>query len=285
MAVYEQTYRRYKGELTEQRFRFLVPFRYALKDVFASRLVLLLLVLGGLVMLTAAVIVYLHHNASALLAINLPLDRVLPIDNVFFEKILQIESSIGFFLALIIGPGLIAPDVRNNALPLYFSRPFSPAEYVMGKLAVLLALLTVLTWVPNLLLFLFQVSLEPSWLGSHWSIAWAILAASWEWILLLSLLTLAISAWVKWKPVARVALLATFFVLGGFALVLNQVLGTRWGSVVSIGELNDIVRESLFDGRRPESIPVWAAWLGLAVASFLFLSMLRRKVRAYEVVR
>ena len=83
----------------------------------------------------------------------------------------------------------------------------------------------------------------------------------------------------------RVALLAVFFVLGGFAFVINQTLNTRWGSLVSIGELNDIVRQSLFSGREPESLPVWAAWLGLAGACLLFLSMLRRKVRAYEVVR
>jgi ABC-2 type transport system permease protein len=285
MAVYEQTYRRYTGELTQQRSRFLVPFRYALKDVFASRLVLLLLVLGGLVMLAAAVFIYLHHNASALLSLNVSIAQLFPIDNLFFEKILQVESSIGFFLALIIGPGLIAPDVRNNALPLYFSRPFSAAEYVLGKLAVLFSLLSVLTWVPGLLLFLFQVSLEPAWFRGHVGIAWAILAASWEWILVLSLLTLAISAWVKWKPVARVVLLAVFFVLGGFAFAINHILDTRWGSLVSIGELNDIVRQNLFTGREPEVIPPWAAWLGLAAACLLFLSMLRRKVRAYEVVR
>jgi hypothetical protein len=49
--------------------------------------------------------------------------------------------------------------------------------------------------------------------------------------------------------------------------------------------LNDIVRQSLFSTRDPEVIPAWAAWLALGAACFLFLSMLRRKVRAYEVVR
>src|SRR5437764_5127152 len=99
MAVYEQTYRRYTGELTPQGSRFLVPLRYALRDVFASRLVLLLLVLGGLVPLAAAVIIYLHHNFSALAALKLPLDRVIPHDNVFLEKILQFAKLIGFILA------------------------------------------------------------------------------------------------------------------------------------------------------------------------------------------
>ncbi len=285
MAVYEQTYRRYTGELTAERSRFLVPFRYALKDVFASRLVLLLLVLGGLVMLGSMLIVYLHHNASALLSLNIPIDRILPIDDVFFKVILTVEVWIGFFLALVTGPGLIAPDVRNNALPLYFSRPFSTAEYVLGKLAVLLVLLSALTWVPLLLLFFFQVSLEPSWISDHLRIAWAILADSGESILVLSLLTLAVSAWVKWKPVARIALLAAIFVLKGFGYVMNHILDTRWGSLVSLWELNTVVRQSLFSGRDPDTLPLWAAWVALGAACLLFLSMLRRKLRAYEVVR
>ncbi len=102
---------------------------------------------------------------------------------------------------------------------------------------------------------------------------------------MLSLLTLAISAWVKWKPVARVVLLAVFFVLAGFAFAINHILDTRWGSVLSIGAMNDVVRQHLFTGRDPDVIPPWAAWLALGAACLLFLSMLRRKVRAYEVVR
>ena len=38
MAVYERTWRRYLGELTPLRWRWLVVTRYALADAFASRL-------------------------------------------------------------------------------------------------------------------------------------------------------------------------------------------------------------------------------------------------------
>src|SRR4051794_6676212 len=100
MAVYEQTYRRYTGELTPERSRYLVPLRYAFREVFASRLVLLLLAVGGLGVIATAVIIYLHHNFTALTAINFPIDRLVPIDNGFFERFLQFESMIGFFLAL-----------------------------------------------------------------------------------------------------------------------------------------------------------------------------------------
>ena len=59
-------------------------------------------------------------------------------------------------MALLVGPPLVSRDLRNNALPLYLCRPFSRTEYVMGKMSVMLILLSAITWVPQLLLFLFQ---------------------------------------------------------------------------------------------------------------------------------
>src|SRR6476660_4061320 len=182
MAVYEQTYRRYTGELTPERRRFLIPLRYAGKEVFASKLVLLLFAAAGLYAVASMVFIYLTHNLEALKALNVQLGQ-LRIDNLFFETFVRVECGFATLLALLIGPGLIAPDLRNNALPLYFSRPFTRSGYVVGKLSLLLLLLSTITWIPGLLLFLLQASLaDAGWTGAHLGLAWAIFAASAEWI-------------------------------------------------------------------------------------------------------
>jgi len=285
MAVYEQTYRRYAGELTPERRRFLIPMRYAFREIFGSKLVLLLLILAGLVSVVLAVLIYLTHNLEALKALNISLDR-LQVDNLFFESFVRVECGFAILLALVIGPGLIAPDLRNNALPLYFSRPFTRSEYVLSKLSMLLLLLSAITWMPGLLLFLLQAYLSGSaWTGAHFGLAWAIFAASLEWIVVLSLLTLAISAWVKWKPVARISLLAALYVFQGWAKAMDDILGTRWGAVVSVKELDSAIRSSLFDGPTPDGIPIPVAWVVLAATSLLCLAVLYRRIRAYEVVR
>src|SRR5258707_13066390 len=54
------------------------------------------------------------------------------------------------------GPPLVSRDLRNNALPLYLCRPFTRTEDVLGKMSVLLILLSAITWIPQLLLFLFH---------------------------------------------------------------------------------------------------------------------------------
>ena len=56
-----------------------------------------------------------------------------------------IQSTLAFFIAAFAGPGLISPDLTNGALPLYLSRPFSRAEYTLGKFSVLALLISAIT--------------------------------------------------------------------------------------------------------------------------------------------
>jgi|SRR6185295_13840630 len=291
MAVYKSNYGWYRGELTPAWSRFLILPRYALREVFQSRGFVAFFTLCFAVPFAGLLMIYLHHNLAALKFLNLPLEQLqqaLPINATFFRRGLEWQGSLCFLLALFVGPALIAPDLRNNGLPLYLSRPFNRTEYVLGKMTVLLILLSLISWIPGVLLFLFQSYLDGAgWLGDNLGIAWAIFLGSWIWILVLSLVALAVSAWVKWKPVARISLLIVFFVFSGFARALNEALDTWWGWTFSLWAAVQNVWASLF-GQEIDSdlaVPIWAAWLTLAVGCSLCLWLLSRRVRAYEVVR
>jgi ABC-2 type transport system permease protein len=291
MAVYERNYGRYKGPLTPVGSRFLILPRYAFREVFQSKFFIAFFTLCFALPFAGLLMIYLHHNLAALKFLNLPLEELkseLPINATFFRRGLEWQGSLAFILAMAVGPALIAPDLRNNGLPLYLSRPFTRTEYVLGKMMVLITLLSLITWVPGILLFFFQAYLDGTgWLGENLGTGMAIFVGSWLWILVLSLVALAISAWVKWKPVARVTMLIVFFVLSGFARALNEALDTWWGWLASIWAATQNIWASLF-GQTIDSdlaMPVWAAWLSLAAACALCLWLLSRRIRAYEVVR
>jgi ABC-2 type transport system permease protein len=292
MAVYERNYGRYQGELTPSWSRFLILPRYAAKDVFNSRLFVAFFALCFLLPFAGLLMIYLHHNLAALKFLNLPLEQLkeaLPINATFFRRGIEFQSWLCFLMALFVGPALVAPDLRNNGLPLYLSRPFSRTEYVLGKMTVLVALMSAVTWIPGLLLFAFQGYLEGSgWLGGNLRIAGALFVGSWAWILVVSLVALAISAWVKWKPVARVSLLIVFFVLAGFARALNEALDTWWGYLLSLTTAMGNLWVSLFGQELDDSHfaqPVWSAWLTIIGGCLVSLWLLSRRIRAYEVVR
>jgi ABC-2 type transport system permease protein len=310
MAVYEHSYRQYAGRLTPEWSRFLVIPRHAFRDVFRSKLFGTFFALCYLFPLIAACIIYLHHNTNALALLKIGDVRELaPINASFFHFFVSFQCSLAFFLNLLVGPPLISRDMANNALPLYLCRPLSRAEYVLGKMSVIAILLSLVTWIPGLLLFFFQVSLEGvGWLWSNLWIAGAIFMASAVWIVLLGLIALAVSAWVKWRVVASGALLGLFFIPSVFGEIVNNLFLTRVGHLFSFGALVNNIWLGLFglfvrqtghaQGTRTDMIrnrefidvvliepPLWASWLVLALACAFFLWLLMRKVRAYEVVK
>src|SRR5207248_9644305 len=60
-------------------------------------------------------------------------------------------------MTVYVGAGLIANDRRANALQVYLAKPLTRAEYVFGKLAILMTLLLLITWLPAMVLLIVQI--------------------------------------------------------------------------------------------------------------------------------
>ncbi|PWU08361.1 MAG: hypothetical protein C5B51_07985 [Terriglobia bacterium] len=300
MAVYKKSYRPYQGELTPSWKRFLVIPRYAFEDLHRSRFLTIFYLASFLYPLIAALIIYIEHNVEALKLLNLgPAAQLIAIDAGFFMSFLGWQSMLALFLAAFIGPGQVSPDLANNALALYLARPFSRAEYVLGKASVLLVLMSLMTWVPGLLLFWLEGYLEGAgWAGEHARVASGLFFGSWAWIVVLTLLSLALSAWVKWRPAAGALVFGVFFVASAFGNAINTTQDTRWGHLLSMDTLIGSVWLQLFLGDYPAStgaaffrleagrhLPFWSCWLMLAAWCMACLYMLARKIRGVQVVR
>lgn len=303
MAVYDHSYKNYAGPLTPEWSRFLVIPRHAFRDVFKSKLFTAFFALCFIPVLVEAILIYLHHNVNALAIMRVNVRELIPIDASFFQTFVNLQGGLAFFVTLLVGPPLVSRDLRNNALPLYLCRPFSRAEYVAGKMSVVLILLSAITWVPQLILFLFQSYLEGgSWFINNLWIASAIFIGSVVWILLLALLSQAISALVKWRVIASGALIGLFFIPSVFGEVVNVIFRTRWGNVISLGALTRNISAGLFgtferttsfavdiDGDVVSRVvltepPLWVSWGALFLVCAICLAILSAKVKAYEVV-
>src|SRR5947207_226731 len=215
MAVLERSYKRYAGALLPEWSRFLIIPRHAFRDVFRSKIFTGLYALSFIVPLGFATVIYLHHNAEALAIMKLDVVNVVPIDANFFQFFVSFQGWVGFFLALLVGPQQVARDLTNNGLPLYLCRPFSRSEYVVGRMSIVVVMLSTISWLPGLILFLLQSYLEGwSWFWDNIRIASAVFLGSLVWILLLALLTQTISAGVRWNVASRAALVGLFLIPG-----------------------------------------------------------------------
>src|SRR5579864_9395430 len=224
MAIYRRNYKPYSGTTTPEWSRFLVLFRYSRRNLFRSKFMTAFFVVCFFYPVVCLAAIYLAHSASFLVQHGVP-TGVLSIDNRFFYAFVSVQGVFAFLLTAFAGPGLISPDLANGVLPLYFCRPFSRAEYVLGKSSVLAILLSQITWIPGFILFIVQGSLAgPRWTWDHLWILGSLLISSLVWITILALLAMTFSAWVKWRIVAGALMLALMFFGAGFAQAINAVL-------------------------------------------------------------
>jgi len=292
VAVYERGYRRYVGDVTPARDRILVFPRYAFDTILASKLFLAFIVLCLLYSFGFACLLYIPHNLGFIQALRLDPEQV----GAFFANLFDASFFYRYFMlpvgfmavvvTFVVGPVLVTSDIRNNGLALYFSRPVTRTEYVLGKSLVLIGLLSLVTWIPGLLLFLFQSYLEGlSWMTANYRVAVGIVVGSWIWIAVLCLVSLALSAYVKWRPVARLSLFLVFFVAAGMAGVINLMLRTDWGSVINVTDMMHVIWARLFGVEPLLSTPTWVAWTSPALFCGVCVLLLSRKLRPYEIVR
>jgi ABC-2 type transport system permease protein len=286
MAVYKRTYKGYEGGLTAEWSRFMILPRYSYSRLFQSKFLLMFLATCALYPVGGAGFIYIAHNLSFLQALNVGGGQFLEVNEKFFVYFCNFQGALAYLLTAIVGPSLVSPDLTNNAMPLYLCRPFTRTEYVLGRMTVVLYLLAWITWIPGLILFGIQADMAGwEWTKTHLWIAWGIFAGLFVWTVVLSLIALAISAWVRWKIAAGGLILGVFFVGAGFGAVINNVMRTKNGSMIDIVQMMATAWGQLFRYDTGNGITAAQAWMVLAIVSAISLWLLSRKVRAFEVVK
>ncbi len=140
----------------------------------------------------------------------------------------------GTLMVLLVGmiaPPLISQDFRSRAFLLYFARPITPIEYVLGKACVVWFYLAAITTLPALALYVLGVSLSPdlSVVVETWDLPLRILGAS----LILMLPTTALALFFSSMTTeSRYAGFAWFAVWGlgwaAYAELSTIAAGRQW---------------------------------------------------------
>ena len=142
------------------------------------------------------------------------------------------------------------------------------------------------TWIPGLLLFWLQVALAGrSWLWANWTLGAGMMVGFLIWLVILSLVAMASSAYVKWRIVAAAVSLAFFFVLSGVGEMIDQVLRVQWGHIIDPAWAVNQIWSGLLGVPALEGPGPWASAVALAVMALLLVAVIERKLRPVEVVR
>lgn len=284
MAVYRRGYQRYQGPLTSHAARVLAFPRLAWRRLMAQRLVVIVLILSTFWPLGCIGYIYLANNLDLLKTLG-GAGPLLKVDGQFFLVFINVQSVFATLLAALAGPGLVAPDLANGALPLYLSRPISRMDYVVARMIVLGGMLSLITWLPALILLAIQCGMAGwSWLESNWTLAGGLLVGFFLWVPLVTLVALASSAYIRIRILAGALVLGFYFLLAGMSEVLNSVLRAQWAVLMNPTRCAYIAWCALLGVEIPEGPGPLECTLALAGMIALLCWVLERKLRPVEVV-
>jgi ABC-2 type transport system permease protein len=285
MAVYRRGYQRYEGDFTGRWARFLVSPRFAWRCMLQQRLIIMLLISAMIWPILSAVFIYLSNHSELLSTFGPSFKSFIEVNANFFLLFMKVQTYFAVFLAALTGPELIAPDLANNALPLYFSRPLARIDYTLARLMTLLGLLSLITWVPGLVLFGMQIGMSAKpWFADHWRLGAGMVAGLFIWILLVSLVALASSAYVRVKVVAGGLVLGFFFILSGVSVMVNGVFRSTWGYIFNPTWITRRLWYALLHMEAPVGPGIAASISVLIIMLLLIILVLERKLRPVEVI-
>jgi ABC-2 type transport system permease protein len=277
VPIHDQGYRRYGGGKARGQ-GWTVITRAGIRSFFSRKAFLGLMLVSWFPFFIRAVQIY----ASA----NLPQAAFLAPTAETFRQFLDQQEIFVFFLTVYVGAGLIANDRRANALQIYLSKPLTRAEYVFGKLAILMIVLLLVTWVPAMVLLLVQIAFAGnfSFLVHNAYLFPAITVFSFIQVVMLAATMLALSSLSNSSRYVGILYTAVIFftqAIYGVVFLVTRSTMMSWVSVsANLTQIGDVIFRL-----RPKYETPWilslAIVVGLVVASGLILE---RRVRGVEVV-
>lgn len=263
MPIYEQTYRSYNGEL-RRRFRWWTIVKQELRVLFSQRafVVLMMVALLHFVFRILQVVAYDIIRMDPNNPINAMIQGValLVVNDSMFYDFLRIQSSVVFLACIFAGSGMICDDTRNNLMEVYFSKPMSWKDYVLGKAMTLTSIGLMLTAVPALILVVLHNLLAPGWktLEQTYWYPWAILAFSLVIVVPCALGVLASSALLKSQRFASIAVFMILF--GNLAMggILAGSLHKQNYAIIAFPAAIDQLGSLLFKQKHPLLTLHWA---------------------------
>lgn len=288
MPIYEQTYRTFDGK-ARTSFRWWTLMVQELRVLSQSWAFRGLFGLGLLHVFFRGIQVLGYDLISTRpekYAVSLQDIAILAVNPRMFFDFIRIQSPIVFVTTILAGSGMISNDFRYNLMEVYFSKPLTWRDYVLGKCAALTVVGLMLTMVPGLLLLVMHLLLLPSMDTVRETYWWAgsISLFSLALVLPCSLGVLASSSLLRSQ---RFAGIAVFMVLLGDSTIgttLPNLLHERNYLILAFPMAINHIGQILFEDKRLEfDLPwKWAA-LFIALVCLFSLWIICRKVRRAEV--
>ena len=295
-ATHTEIYRPFRGHIRSLPLRFLAVAAPALRVGFKRKLPLLLLY--AFPAISCIVFSFVVHAKFVLES-----GRVPGVDDMgaaavaamagtmieVSEQIIEYIQTVGSFALLVIawfGAGLVAEDRRLGAHLLYFSRPITRTDYLLGKLCAACAFGALALVVPSLVICSVASFSSPNWsfVTEQGHVILAALGYSILWVLVASSLVLCISSLVGRKTLALAAIMGWVMLTEACSSVLTALTDEARFRWLSLFENFNHIANWMFGRELTQPFAPWTSLLCVGGLAGLCLLVLTNRIRKLEVV-
>lgn len=224
----------------------------------------------GLAVLMAAILVGLHFAAGS---IDAAAREGLP----QYAELFDLFSRLALLFIAVTGPELIGPDRSEGVLSVYFSRPMTVSDYLLGKLMAYVSVTSLIYLVPQFGLHLGLAGLSAdgflSYLAGNLDVLWMVPAVALCFIVIHGGVLAVLSSYIDRSGFAAAAFLGIIIAGRNLAEVLAGAgfPGARYFSLLAFDDHPRYVRDWLFGSDLESYVPEmagfdpWVSLLAVAV--------------------
>lgn len=289
LLLNEAGYRRWQGKLRSPWRACLTMVRVGLALIFRRWVFWVLIGLGLLNFLFHFSFIYLK---ATLVIQSRDMGRFLDNYKVTgtgdaYADFMQAQAGVTALLLAFAGSTLIGADYRQGGMVYYLSRAIGRRHYIVGKLLTVASVVTIITTIPALVLYVEYGSLSNSlaYFQENWRIFAGIVGYGAVLAAVQSCLLFAIAAWVPRTVPLVMAWLGLFVLLGVLAHAMRSINDNRTWMLLALWD--DMSRVGRWCFGKVDAGAVPSPELSLAVLSGLCVTCLLLivyRVRAVEVV-
>ncbi len=289
MTIKEKGYTHWDGELSERRFPWWPIARYGIKLTFKKKFFKPFLMGSFIPAVFFLVGIYISERLEDFKFMTREGTSFLKVDPRYFNTYF---TNTGLLLMLVIimifcGASLISDDLKHNSLQLYFSRPIKKKDYFIGKTAVIVFFLSLLTLVPGLVFFIMKLVFSGSlkfFLAYPWLpisiVGYSLILAAF-----FSFYTLLLSSINKNRRYVAILIIGIYLASDIFYGIFYENFHSQYFSLISLRANLQQVGAVIFNQKTPAKIPWIFSFLVLCAICLLAALVLKKRVKGVEIVK
>jgi ABC-type transport system involved in multi-copper enzyme maturation permease subunit len=289
MTIKEKGYTHWDGEFSDKKFPWWPITRYGIKLTFQRKFFKLFFVLALAPAFLFLAGIYVSERLEDFRFMIQGDTQFLSIDPGYFKTYFTNEFVLFMIVMMLIfcGAGLISDDLKFNSLQLYFSRPISKRDYVMGKAAVIVFFLFIVTLVPGLIFIIMKLLFAGNFefLVKYPWLLFSVIAYSILVTVYFSFYTLFLSSINKNRRYVAILIFGLYVFTEIIYEILKDIFRSDYFSLLSVRANIQQVGYALFRQNLPHDVP-WVLALAVIVG-FCVLGgfVLKSKIKGVEIVK